>query len=177
MEPPAPPSNIVHKYRFLDARTGRWKTTPHHMSAEAAAEFFAPGKSTHFTAERWEPIENTREERIGLPMHGKGIDCHPPKHAAKAPPSRLTVEEIRAIWERNKCEDVRRLVWEIWYLRGTVEYARYIAAWLEAADVEPPFERRFTMLQVALCSHPSPAPFEWSRTEELALKRIASTRR
>lgn len=147
------------------------------MTAEAAAEFFAPGKSTHFTAERWEPIESSREDREALPPQGRGIICHPPKDAAKPPPARLTVDEIRAIWERNKCEDVRRLVWEIWYLRGTVDYARYIAAWLEATGIEPPFEKRFSMLEMALCSHPSPAPLQWSRTEELALKRIVSGRR
>jgi|GEM_PF-1731542 len=176
MESPAPP-HIVHKYRYLDAKTGRWKMTRHHMSPEAAAQFFAPSACTHFVAEKWEPVEATREDRgSGQPMQGKGIDCNPPK-SAPPPPARLKVEEVRAIWERNKCPDVRRLIWEIWYLRSTVDYARYIAVWLEAAGIEPPFERRFTALQMALTSHPSPAPLDWTSAEVVGLQRLAKARR
>ena len=176
MESPAPP-HIVHKYRYLDAKTGRWKMTRHHMSAEAAEQFFAPGASTHFRAEKWEPVEATREDRgSGYPMQGKGIACNPPK-SAPPPPPRLKVEEVRAIWERNKCPDVRRLIWEIWYLRSTVEYARYVAAWVENIDIDPPFDRRVAALQMALTSHPSSADLEWSSAEIVLLKRLAKARR
>lgn len=176
MESPAPP-HVVHKYRYLDAKTGRWKMTRHHMSAEAAEQFFAPDAATHFRAEKWEAVESTREDRgSGHPMQGKGIDCNPPK-SAPPPPARLKVEEVRAIWERNKCPDVRRLIWEIWYLRSTVEYARYVAGWLEEIDIDPPFDRRFKFLQAALTSHPSPAELEWSSAEIVLLKRLAKARR
>ena len=174
---PAARSHIVHKYRYLDAKTGRWKMTRHHMSADAAEQFFAPGAGTHFRAEKWEPVEATREDRgSGHPMQGKGIDCNPLK-SAPTPPARLKVEEVRAIWERNKCPDVRRLIWEIWYLRSTVEYARYVAEWLEEIDIDPPFDRRFKMLQAMLTSHPSPAELEWSSAEIVGLKRLARARR
>lgn len=176
METPRPP-HIVHKYRYLDAQTGQWKMTRHHMSAEQAAKFFAGDWNPYLKVERWEPVECTREDRgTGYPMHGPGIQCNPPK-STPPPPSRLTVEEIRAIWERNKCEDVRRLMWEIWYLRSTVEYARYVAEWCECADIEPPFDRRFTALRIALASHPSPAPLEWTSAELVIMKRNARRRR
>ena len=89
----------------------------------------------------------------------------------------MKVEEVRTIWERNKCPDVRRLIWEIWYLRSTVEYARYVAEWLEEVDIDPPFDRRVTVLQMALTSHPSPATLEWSSAEIVLLKRLAKARR
>lgn len=170
-------SHIVHKYRYLDAKTGRWKMTRHHMSAEAAEQFFAPGASTHFRAEKWEPVEATCEDRgSGYPMQGNGIACNPPK-SAPPPPPRLKVEEVRAIWERNKCPDVRRLIWEIWYLRSTVDYARYVAAWLENIEIDPPFDRRFKMLLAMLNCHPSATELEWSSAEIVLLKRLAKARR
>ncbi|MGD7160781.1 hypothetical protein [Ralstonia pseudosolanacearum] len=32
--------HILHRYRYLDKRTKRWKTTRHHMSQEKAGRFF-----------------------------------------------------------------------------------------------------------------------------------------
>lgn len=165
--------HIVYRYRYLDARTGRWKTTRHHMSTEEAEGFFAPGKSTHFTAERWEPIESSREERGGgrPPRFDQGIQCHPFRHG------RLTVEEIREIWERNKCPDVRRLMWELSYLRGTLEWARHVAAVLEVTGIEPPFDDYLRQLVNELRYYPSPQPLIWSAADEAALKQIAEARR
>lgn len=178
------PSHIVHRYRYLDASTGHWKTTRHHMSAESAERFFAPENCTHFKAERWEPVESTREDRSnGLPMHGPGISCNPPTSAPppeappRSTPSRLTVEEIRAIWERNKSPEVRRLIWELWYLRSTVQLARYIATVVEVAGIDAAFADRLRDLNTAMCSHPSPEALAWTSAEEAALKRIAKARR
>ena len=47
-----PPSHIVHKYRYLDAKTGRWKMTRHPMSAEQAAKFFAADWNPYLKVER-----------------------------------------------------------------------------------------------------------------------------
>ncbi|MGC5885756.1 hypothetical protein [Ralstonia pseudosolanacearum] len=164
--------HIVHRYRYLDVRTGRWKTTRHHMSAEEAERFFAPGKSTHFTAKQWEPIESSREERVATQHRfDQGIQCHPFRHG------RLTVEELRKIWEHNKCSDVRRLMWEISYLRGTIEWARHLAAVLEVSGIEPPFDDYLRQLVNELRYHPSPPPLIWSAADEAALKRIARARR
>ena len=169
------PPHIVHRYRYLDKRTGHWKTTKHHMSAEDADRFFAI--STHFKAERWEPIESTREDRgQGLPMQGKGIDCKQPE-STPSRPGRLTVEEIRAIWGRNKCDDVRRLVWEIWYLRSTVQLAWYVATFVEVSGIDPALAGRLRDLDAVLRSHPSPDSLAWTNAEHAALKRIAKARR
>ncbi|MGA4005972.1 hypothetical protein ACI2VR_07000 [Ralstonia nicotianae] len=166
------PARIVHKYRYLDAKTGRWKITRHHMNADEAATFFAPGRDPYFKASQWEPVKCTREDRgQGHPMHGPGINCKQPE-TPREQPGRLTLDEIRAIWERNKCEDVRRLMWEIWYLREVVERARYVAEITFAAGSFPPFDDRLTSLQIALGGHPSPAPMQWSSVEVIALKRL-----
>lgn len=37
--------------------------------------------STHFAAERWEPIESSMQVVEGVPMHAKGIDRRLPKSA------------------------------------------------------------------------------------------------
>jgi len=172
MDPPVSTLNIVHKYRYLDAKTGKWKMTRHHMSAEDAAVFFAPGRDPYFAVSQWEPVESTREDRgRGHPMHGPGINCKQAKKP-KAQPGRLTLDEIRAIWERNKSEDVRRLMWEIWYLRDTVERARYVAEITLAIGSVPPFDARMSALHLALASHPSEAPMEWSSAEVVALRRL-----
>jgi hypothetical protein len=179
METPAPP-HIVHRYRYFDTRKNRWKETKHRMSAEEAAKFFAPGMSTHFTAERWEPIESSREVVEGVPMHGKGIDCRLPKREpppSERRPGRLTVDEIRAIWERNKSTEVRHLMWEIWYLRGTVQLARYVATVADVAGIDPAFADRLRDLDTVLKNHPTPEPLRWTTAEEAALKRIAKARR
>lgn len=142
------------------------------MSAETAAQFFEPGRDPYLRAERWEPVESSREERGGrTPRFDRGVQCHPFRHG------RLTVEQIKEIWERNKCPDVRRLMWEIWYLRGTLEWARYVAAILEVTGIEPPFDDYLRQLTAELRYHPSPAPMTWSAEDEAALKRIAKARR
>lgn len=154
--------HFVYRYRYRDAKSGSWKMARHHMSPQEAERFFsAPG---HMHAEEWEAIESTREERRQVPV-------------PKGPPSRLTTNEARAIWERNKSEDMRRVMWELAYLRNTVELARYVAYYLEVAGVEFPFDRRISELLVALTSHPSPAPLEWNSAEVIALKRIERARR
>ena len=63
MEMPTPP-NIVRKYHYLDVKTGRWKMTRNHMSAEAAATFFDPARSPLFQGRAWGgPAECMREDR------------------------------------------------------------------------------------------------------------------
>ncbi|MDB0568070.1 hypothetical protein AB6Q13_15975 [Ralstonia solanacearum] len=166
--------HVIHRYRYLDKRTGRWKTTRHHMSQEDADQFFAPAQGKYLLAEKWEPEESSRMVIKGAPMQGPGINC-----GRRPDPGRLTVEDIRAIWERNRNPDVRRLIWEIRYLRYTVRNARYLAAILEVTGIEPAFQHRLDCLVLGLRSEPSPEadPLTWFREEEEVLKRIAKSHR
>ncbi|AXV82214.1 hypothetical protein [Ralstonia solanacearum] len=144
------------------------------MSPEDADQFFAPAQGKYLQAEKWEPEESSRMVIQGDPMHGPGIDC-----GRRPDPGRLKVEEIRAIWERNRTPDVRRLIWEIWYLRYTISQARYVAAILDVTGIESPFQHRLDTLLARLRTEPSPeaASLTWFREEEEALKRIAKARR
>ncbi|MHA6863328.1 MULTISPECIES: hypothetical protein [Ralstonia solanacearum species complex] len=167
-------THVIHRYRYLDKRTGHWKMTRHHMSQEDADQFFAPAEGKYLLADKWEPEESSRMVIQSALMHGPGINC-----GRRPDPGRLTVEDIRAIWERNKNPDVRRLIWEIWYLRHTVREARYVAAALEVTGIESPFQHRLDCLLLRLRAEPSPdaQPLTWFRDEEEALKRIAKARR
>ena len=169
------PSHFRHRYRYLEAGKKNWKSTRHHMSEEDAAKFFAPGPGRYRVVEKWEPIEQSRMEISDTPPEiGQGVGA-----GRRKDPPRLTVDEIKEIWGRNRTPDVHRLIWEIWYLRQEVHLARYVATVVEVTGIERPFQFRLAVLLDSLRQHPSPnvPPLKWFPDEEAALERIAKARR
>lgn len=169
------PTHFRHRYRYLEAGKKNWKSTRHHMSEEDAAKFFAPGPGRYRVVEKWEPIEQSRMEISDTPPEiGPGVGG-----GRRKEPPRLTVDEIKEIWGRNRTPDVHRLIWEIWYLRQEVHLARYVATVVEVTGIERPFQFRLAVLLDSLRQHPSPnvPPLKWFPDEEAALERIAKARR
>lgn len=173
METPAP-LRVIYRYRYMEAGGKHWKYTRHHMSPEEAVRFFAPGLAWRKAVEKWEPLQSSRMEIPSEPRDlGPGVGA-----GRRKEPPRLTIDEVKAIWERNRNPDTRRLVWEIWYLRETVERARDICAILEIIGIDPVFRYRLWQLKESLQkeSLPEPRPVRWFPDEEEFLERIARSK-